>query len=148
MATAKTRQQPVTDGFFWRTCFKGVAMRLELRDLSNQRLREAKHLFGEQYAIPTELIRLLLLREMDAVTVAVWIGLQKAKKWPFKQDGQEIDDPRHLDFNLDDDFEALEDPQPPEKEKAKRPPTTTAASAETGPGSETPTSSSSAKSAD
>lgn len=142
MASKKTAQQPdANDGVFWRTLFKGIPIRLELRDLSVQRLRQAKQYFGEQYAIPSELIRLLLLGEADAMTIAVWIGLQKAKKWPIRQDGRDIEDPRHLDFNLDEDFEALEDPQPPAPEKKDRPTKTTAVSAETGPASATDTSS-------
>jgi hypothetical protein len=145
MATRKTQQQPdVTDSFFWRTIFRGVPMRLEYRDLSNQRLRVAGQLFGEDYEIPMEFIRRLLVGNMTALTVAVWIGLQKANKWPFKQDGHEIDDPRQLDFNIDEHFEALEDPQPPAKGKGPQvPPTTTGTSTDPGSESETDTSSSS-----
>lgn len=150
MATRKTEQQPdVTDSIFWRTTFRGVDMRLELRDLSNQRLRGAKQFFGESYAIPMEFMRLLLAGEMDALTIAVWIGLQKASKWPYKQAGHEIDDPRQLDFNIEEDFERLVDPQPPKGKGDKRPPTkATTTSPETGPTSGTDTSSSSETSSD
>lgn len=146
MATRKTQQQPdVTDGIFWRTQFRGVPMRLELRDLSNQRLRVAGQLFGEDYEAPTEFMRRLLVGNMTALTIAVWIGLQKANKWPYKQDGHEIDDPRQLDFNIDEHFEALEDPQPPKGKAAERPPTK-ASTTSGDPGSENETGTSSSSS--
>src|SRR6185437_6149269 len=67
MATRKTQQQPeVTDGYFWRTIFRGVPMRLEYRDLSNQRLRVVGQLFGEDYEVPMEFIRRLLMGNMTA----------------------------------------------------------------------------------
>lgn len=150
MARKTQQQTEVTDGYFWRTIFRGVPMRLEFRDLSNQRLRAAAQLFGEDYDIPQEFIRRLLIGNMTALTIAVWFGLQKANKWPFKQDGHEIDDPRQLDFNIEEHFEALEDPQPPAKvgKGPKVPPTTKATSTDPGPGSETDTSSTSETSSD
>lgn len=111
MPAKKKTPEPATDGIVWRTTYtgpgaapSGTPIRIGIRDLSVQRLREAKAFFGERYGIPSEYLRLLLLNECDAVAVAVWIGLQKA--------GRPVQDPRELDFNLDEHFEPLEDPQP------------------------------------
>src|SRR5690348_6723351 len=130
---------------FWATKFRGQPIRLELNDLSNQRLRAMKSHFGPDYGVPTEFIRLLLTGDMDAITVAIWIGQQKA--------GGPIDDLMALDFTLDD-FEALEDPKPAGKKGAKgkerptRAGTTTDGSVETPSETETDTSSTSETSSD
>jgi hypothetical protein len=94
---------------FWAVKYKSKPVRLNLGDLTVQRLREMKRRFGTEYGIPTEFISLLLRGDMDALACAVWIGQQK--------NGGEIEDPREMDFSLDD-FEAIEDPKPVEK-KAK-----------------------------
>jgi hypothetical protein len=131
---------------FWATKFRGQPIRLELNDLSNQRLRAMKSHFGPDYGVPTEFIRLLLTGDMDAITGAIWIGQQKA--------GGPIDDLMALDFTLDD-FEALEDPKPAGKKGAKgkeerptKPSTTTDDSVETPSETETGTSSTSETSSD
>lgn len=89
---------------FWRTTFRGTAIRISLADLTAQRLRQMKAWFGEAYGIPTEFISLLLRGEVDAMACALWIGLQKA--------GKPVDHPAELDFNIETDFEKLEDPAP------------------------------------
>jgi hypothetical protein len=89
---------------FFKTRFRDTPIRLSLTDLTSGRLREMKHMFGESYGIPTEFIGLLLRGEVDALACAVWIGQQKA--------GKPVDDPRELDFNLDEDFQPLVDPEP------------------------------------
>lgn len=121
MAARRKKQEDANDGVLWRTKYTGpgaatggTPIRISLRDLSVQRLLQCKQWFGESYGIPTEFLRLLAMNEAAAVMCAVWIGLQKA--------GRPADDARQLDFNLEDDFEALEDPQPPAEEK-KDPPT-------------------------
>lgn len=108
--SALAQSEKATDDILFRTRYKGTPIRLELRDLTVQRLRQLKQWFGEPYGIPTELMRRMLLQECDGLTAAVWIGLQKAKK--------PVGDARDLDFNLEDDFEKLEDVQP---EKADPP---------------------------
>ena len=95
---------------FWRTRFRGTAIRISLADLTASRLRQMKAWFGSDYGIPNEFIALLLRGEVDAMACALWIGLQKA--------GKPVDHPMDLDFNLDEDFEKLEDP-PPAKPKGK-----------------------------
>ena len=129
---------------FWRIKYKGLPIRLEINDLSNQRMREMKVRFGPSYGIPSEFISLLLRGDMDAVACAIWIGQQKA--------GKEVEDPREMDFSLDD-LEVLEDPKPEGDAKGKgkrptRPGTATADSAKTSESSETSTSSTSPTSAD
>jgi hypothetical protein len=128
---------------FWATKFRGQPIRLELNDLSNQRLRAMKSHFGPDYGVPTEFIRLLLTGDMDAITGAIWIGQQKA--------GGPIDDLMALDFTLDD-FEKLEEPKPAAKKGVKERPTragtTTDDSAETPSETETGTSSTSETSSD
>ena len=124
---------------FWATRFRGQPIRLELNDLSNQRLREAKSRFGPEYGIPTAFIEMLLRGDMDAIAVAVWIGQQKA--------GGNVEDLLALDFTLDD-FEPLEDPKPKSKggkDKARptKAGTTTDDSVETQSQTETDTSSTS-----
>ena len=128
MAQRKKPAPASTDGVLWRTKFRGTPIRLTFADLTVQRLRQMKQWFGESYGIPTEFMRLLFLNEVDAVTCGVWIGLQKARK--------PVDDPRDLDFNLSDDFETLEDVQPPEGEAKKNPPTAAEATASPSTGSD------------
>jgi len=100
---------------FWSTKFRGTPLRISLADLTAQRLRQMKAWFGEAYGIPTEFISLLLRGEVDAMACAVWIGLQKA--------GKPVEHPAEIDFNLESDFEKLEDPKPPAKGKGKGNPT-------------------------
>ena len=120
MAARKKQPSAPTDGTFWRTTYTGpgsatggTPMRIGLRDLSVQRLAQCSDWFGEAYGIPNEFIRRLMINEAKATMCAVWIGLQKA--------GRPVEDPRHLDFNFDEHFVALEDPQPPAKEKSGPP---------------------------
>lgn len=127
---------------FWATKFRGQPIRLELNDLSNQRLREMKSRFGPDYGIPTAFIELLLRGDMDAIGCAIWIGQQKT--------GGEVSDLLALDFNLDD-FEALEEPKPKGgkgKERPTKAGTTMDDSVETQSETETPTSSTSEMSSD
>ena len=132
---------------FWQIRYREkLAIRLELNDLSNQRLREMKARFGPEYGIPTEFIGLLLRGDMDAVSCAIWIGQQKA--------GVEVEDLMAIDFTLDD-FEPLEDPKPAGKkggkakgERPTQPGTTTDDSAETPSPTATDTSSTSETSSD
>lgn len=121
MAARKKAPEPVNDGIFWRTLYKGpgsapdgTPMRLGLKDLSVQRLLQLASWFGDDYGIPNEFIRRLMLNEARATMGAVWIGLQIAKR--------AVPDARELDFNYDEHFEHLEDVQPEAKEK-KAPPT-------------------------
>lgn len=83
---------------FWATKYKDIPIRLDIGDLTLQRMREMKHLFGEAYGIPTEFINLLLRGDMDAMACAVWIGQQKA--------GVEVENPAEIDFSMND-FKAL-----------------------------------------
>lgn len=115
MAARKKKPEAPSDGVIWRTTFRGTPIRLTMRDLTVQRLIQFKAWFGEQYAIPTEFLRLLFLNEAAAVMCAVWIGLAKA--------GKPVEDARELDFNLDEDFEALEDIQPTKEKEKEAPPT-------------------------
>lgn len=132
---------------FWQIKYKGnLPIRLEINDLSNQRLREMKSAFGPAYGIPTEFISLLLRGDLDAVSCAVWIGQQKAKV--------EVEDLLSMEFTLDD-VEPLEVPKPTGKkggkDKGERPTkagTTTDDSVETQSTTETPTSGTSPTSAD
>lgn len=122
MAARKQKApEPATDGVLWRTNYTGpgaapggTPMRIELKDLTVQRLLQMKQWFGDDYAIPNQFIFRLVQQEAAATMCAVWIGLQKAKR--------AVADARELDFNFDEHFEALEDVQPADEEK-KAPPT-------------------------
>lgn len=116
----KKKDDPVEDGVLFRTKYigpgaapSGTPIRLEYKDLSVQRLLQLKAWFGEDYGIPNQLIRLIILNEGAAMMALVWIGLQKA--------GRAVGDARELDFNTYEHFEALEDVQPKAGEKV--PPT-------------------------
>lgn len=119
---AKKKPEARTDGVIWATTYKGpgaatggTPIRLSLADLTMQRMLQLEAWFGEACGTPAELIRLILTTNVKGMMAAVWIGLQKA--------GRGVEDARTLDFNLDEHFEALEDPQPPAKEKKADPPT-------------------------
>lgn len=106
---AARKPKPKSRGLILSTRYKGIPIRLDMRDLTVARLLQLKAWFGEPYSIPVELIRLIALNEAAAMMSAVWIGLQIA--------GKPIADARDLDFNFEEDFEALEDIEPPEDEQ-------------------------------
>lgn len=111
-----------TDGLIVSTMYSGpgaapggTAIRLEFADLSVQRLLQLEQWFGETCGTPSELVRLIILNNAKGMMALVWIGLQKA--------GRPVEDARTLDFNMGEHFEAIEDPQPPAKEKKDADPT-------------------------
>lgn len=71
--------------------FRGEIVEIFLEDLTVQRLREIKSVFGTDYGIPAQFAMLLGMGESDAVTAALWINGQKT--------GQPIGDMLAFDFN-------------------------------------------------
>jgi hypothetical protein len=78
--------------------FKGKQYDITNRDVTNQRLRQLKQWFGRDYGSFTGFPNLLRTLDADAWACALWIGQQIEK--------EKVQDPREMDFSLDD-FELL-----------------------------------------
>lgn len=131
----------MADGSMYKVKYKGKLIRVEVNDLSNQRLREMKARFGQAYGSPDGLIALLATGDMDAIGCMIWVGQQK----PSWKGG--VEDLMEMDFSLGDLEFVSEEPE--EKPKEKRPTKRGASTSDqTSENSETSTSSTSETSSD
>lgn len=93
----------------WKSRYKGVDYEVTTRDLTVSRLRQMKQWFGAEYGKYTPFITLLVEGDVDALACVVWIAQSKA--------GEKPQEPRNLDFSIED-FEKFEedvvepDPEP------------------------------------
>ena len=74
--------------------FKDVEHEITTRDVTNQRLRQMKQWFGPAYGSFNGFPRLLIELDADAWACALWIAQQI--------NGGNVEDPRTMDFSMDD----------------------------------------------
>ena len=113
----------------WEKMFRGEHVSIAMEDLTVHRMREVKAELGADYGSPAQIWQGLMVGDMDAVAVALWIHGQVI--------GRPVGNLLELDFNPTE-FE--NPPEKPKRPKKKPDPTPAATEAET-TSSETSTSS-------
>ena len=103
------------DDLYFSFKFREKPYKILNSDMTNQRLKQLKQWFGKEYGSFTGFPN-LVIRDFDADAWAgmIWIGQQAA--------GEPVDDPRSMEFTLDDieiwaeEPEEEEEPDPLESE--------------------------------
>lgn len=88
--------------------FKDVEYEITTRDVTNQRLRQMKQWFGPAYGSFNGFPRLLIELDADAWACALWIAQQITG-------ATKIEDPRTMDFSMDDLELLVEEPEESEE---------------------------------
>lgn len=92
---------------FFHVKFRGREYRVDMDDLTNDRLIKMGQMLGKEYGTFDGLPRLMSERNSGAWACALWIGQQKH--------GYQVFDPREMDFKFSE-FEFILDPDEEDEE--------------------------------